>query len=383
MHWAITGGTGFLGIHVLGELLRGSGTFTLLTRPPSDPIARIQKALALAATDGQVWTDEHLRERLAVVPIDFAKPNLGLSDQQFQTLADSVDAILHCAGSTELDADLADLRRTNVGGTARILELAEAGSKAPDLFHVSTAFVAGRHRTGTIYETESGDGEGFENNYERSKFEAESLVRDWALRTGRRVVVLRPSALVIDRPPHPDFPLHPLSFLSTSAEGAMRLLAVSGRPLRTSLSLRLVGDPAGHLNYMPAAEAAEAMVRLVRLAPDGLSTYHVVHHDDVAVQTLVELFNAVSPVPVTLVDRPIENPNLVERRLRWANGFLPYLQHSRTFDTTETRALIGEPRRQTVVDFNYLLASVGRYKRYLTVKPAHRQPSQRGMRFHP
>jgi nucleoside-diphosphate-sugar epimerase len=376
MHWAITGGTGFLGIHVLGELLRGSGTFTLLTRPPSDPIVRIQKALALAATDGQVWTGEHLRERLAVVPVDFAKPNLGLPDQRFQTLADSVDAILHCAGSTELDADLADLRRSNVGGTARILELAEAGSKAPDLFHVSTAFVAGRHRTGIIYETEFGDEEGFENNYERSKFEAESLVRDWALRTGRRVVVLRPSALVIGRPPHPDFPLHPLSFLSTSAEGAMRLFAVSGRPLRTSLSLRLVGDPAGHLNYMPAGEAAEAMIRLVRRAPDGLSTYHVVHHHDVAVQTLVELFNAVSPVPVKLVDSPIENPNLVERRLRWANGFLPYLQHSRTFDTTETRALIGEPRSQTVVDFNYLLASVGRYKRYLTVTPAQRQPSQ-------
>jgi len=367
MHWAITGGTGFLGIHVLGELLRGNGTFTLLTRPPSDPIARIQKALAIAATDGHVWTDEHLRERLAVVPVDFTKPNLGLPDRRFQALADSVDAILHCAGSTELDADLADLRRTNVGGTARILELAQAGSKAPDLFHVSTAFVAGRHRTGIIYETEFGDDEGFENNYERSKFEAESLVRDWALRTGRRVVVLRPSALIVGRPPHPDFPLHPLSFLSTSAEGVLRLLAVSGRPLRTTLSLRLVGDPAGHLNYMPANEAAETMVRLLRLAPGGLSTYHVVHPHDVEVQTLVQVFNAVSPIPVKLVDTPIENPNLLERRLRWAKGFLPYLEHSRTFDTTETQALIGEPRSQTVVDLDYLLASVGRYKRYLPV----------------
>jgi nucleoside-diphosphate-sugar epimerase len=376
MHWIITGGTGFLGIHLLGELLQGSGTFTLLTRPPSDPIIRIQKALALIATDGQVWTDEHLRGRLAVVPVDFAKSNLGLPDQQLRALADSADAILHCAGITELDADLEDLRRTNVDGTARILELAQAGSKAPDLFHVSTAFVAGRRRTGIIYERELGDDEGFENNYERSKFEAESLVRDWAQRTGRRVVVLRPSALVSSRPPHPDVPLHPLSFLSTSAEGAMRLFSISGRPLRTSISLRLRADLSGHLNYMPAGEAAEAMVRLLRLAPDGLSTYHVVHHHDVSVQTLAELFNAVSPVPVTLVDGPIENPNLVERRLRWATGFLPYLQHSRTFDTTDAQAVIGEPRSQTVVDLNYLLGSVGRYKRYLTVKPAQRQSSQ-------
>ncbi len=377
MHWAITGATGFLGVHILSELLRGDETCTLLTRPQSDPINRIRKALPLAATDGQVWTDEELRQRLSVVPVDLAAPKLGLSDQRFRELADSVDAILHCAGIIELDADLADLRCTNVGGATRILELAEAGSRAPDLFHVSTAFVAGRRRAGRIYETELGDVEGFENNYERSKFEAESLVRDWAQRTGRRVVVLRPSALIVDRPPHPDFPLHPLSFLATSADSAMRLFSVSGRPLRTSLSMRLRGDLNGHLNYMPAGEAADEMVRLMRQAPGGLSTYHVVHHHDVAVQTLIELFNAVSPIPVTLVEGPIENPNLLERRLRWASGFMPYLEHSRTYDTADARAVIGEPHGRTTVDFDYLLGSVGRYKRYFTIKPEpQRQPRE-------
>lgn len=374
MHWAITGATGFLGIHILGELLRGDGTFTLLTRPQSDPITRIGKALPLAVTDGQVWTQQELRDRFTVVPVDLTAPKLGLSEDRFQELADRVDAILHCAGIIELDADLADLRSTNVGGTTRILELAEAGSRGPDLFHVSTAFVAGKRRSGLIYETELNDDQGFENNYEQSKFESESLVRDWARRTGRRVVVLRPSALIVARPPHPDFPLHPLSFLSTSADSGMRLFSVSGRPLRTKLSMRLRGDLNGHLNYMPAGEAADEMVRLMRLAPDGLSTYHIVHHHDVAVQTLVELFNAVSPIPLTLVEGPIEDPNLLERRLRWASGFFPYLEHSRTYDTTGTRAVIGEPHRQTVVDFDYLLGSIGRYKRYLTIKPERHQP---------
>jgi thioester reductase-like protein len=371
MHWAITGGTGFLGIHVLSELLDGSGTFTLLTRPQSDPIARIQRALEVV--DGHVWTDEHLHERLAVLPVDFGEPNLGLPDQQFQTLADRVDAILHCAGSTELDGDVAVLRRLNVDGTARILELAQAGSRAPDVFHVSTAFVAGGRRTGILYETELRGDAGFENNYEASKFEAESLVREWAQRTGHRVVVLRPSILVTDRPPHPDFPLHPLSFLTKSAEIAMRLLGISGRPVDTTLPVRLRGDPNGHLNFMPVGDAAEAMVRLLRLAPDGLSTYHVVHHHDVAVQTLVDLFNAVSPVRFSLVERPIENPNVLERRLRWAKGFRPYLHHSRTFDTTGARALLGEPSSQTVVDVNYLLPGIGRYKRSFAIERAPRK----------
>jgi thioester reductase-like protein len=375
MHWAVTGGTGFLGIHVMRELLCGSGTFTLLARPQSNPIARIQKALALAATNGQVWTDEHLRERLTVVPVNLAEPNLGLSDQRFQALADRVDAVLHCAASTDFDGDIAALRRVNVDGTARILELAQAGSRGPDLFHVSTAFVAGRRRTGVVYETEIVTDAGFENNYERSKFESETLVRDWALRTGRRVVVLRPSILVTDRLPGPDFPLHPLSHLSKVADAAMRLLSVSGEPINTTLPMRLRGDPNGHVNFMPVGEAAEAIVRLLQLAPDGLSTYHLVHHHEVATQSLVELFNAVSPVRFSLVDRPIEDPNMLEKRLRWARGFLPYLHHSRTFDTTGARALLGEFRSQTVIDLNYLLASVGRHKRYFTAKPAPRRSS--------
>jgi thioester reductase-like protein len=376
MHWAITGGTGFLGIHILRELLREPGTFTLLTRPQSDPIARIQKALALAGTNGQVWTNEQLRERLAVVSVDLAEPNLGLPDKRFQVLADSIDAILHCAASTEVDADLAALRRVNVDGTARILELAQAGSRGPDLFYVSTAFVAGRRRTGVIYETELSDDAGFETNYERSKFEAESLVRDWAQRTGRRVVVLRPSILVTDRPPNPDFPLHTLSSVSKGAEAAARLLAISGRPPDTKLPLRISGNPNGHLNLMPVGEAAEAVVRLLQLAPNGLSTYHVVRHHDVPVQTIIDVFNAVAPVRLSLVECPIENPTAMERRMRFARGFLLYAHHSRTFDTTGARALLGEFRSQTAVDLDYLLGSVGRHKRYLTVKPAPRRSSR-------
>ena len=383
MHWAITGGTGFLGIHVLDELLRGGGTFTLLTRPQSDPIARIQKALALAASDGQVWTDEHLRERLAVVPVDFAQRNLGLSTPQFTALADGVDAILHCAGSVELDGDIAALRRTNVEGTARILELAQAGSRAPDLFHVSTAFVAGRRRAGIVHETEFADDAGFENTYERSKFEAETLVRHWAQRTGARVVMLRPSILVSDRTPHPDFPLHPLSSFSKSAEAALRLLAISRQPVDTTLEVRLRGDPNGHLNFMPVGEAARAMVHLLQLAPDGLSTYHVVHHHDAPVQTMMDLFNAVSPVRFTLVDHPIEDPNVLERRLRWAKGFFPYLHHNRTYDTAGARALLGAPSSQTVVDFDYLLSGIGRYKRQFASERTERQPSRSALSARP
>ncbi|WP_144207190.1 hypothetical protein [Mycobacterium tilburgii] len=75
------------------------------------------------------------------------------------------------------------------------------------------------------------------------------------------------------------------------------------------------------------------------------------------------LFNALSPIPLTLVEGPIEVLNLLERRLRWASGFMPCLAHSRTYDTTGVRAVIGEPHRNTIVDRDYLLNSVGRHHR--------------------
>ena len=166
MHWAITGGTGFLGTTSCANL---AGTWNVHFADPSAvrPDRSHTESARIAGTNGQVWTNEQLRERLAVVSVDLAEPNLGLPDERFQVLADSIDAILHCAASTEVDADLAALRRVNVDGTARILELAQAGSRGPDLFYVSTAFVAGRRRTGVIYETELSDDAGFETNYKR------------------------------------------------------------------------------------------------------------------------------------------------------------------------------------------------------------------------
>ncbi len=383
MHWAITGGTGFLGIHLLHELLGDSGTFTLLVRPQPDPIARLHKALVLVAGDGEGPAEEELRDRFAVIPVDFGEPRLGLPDQQFRALADSVDAVLHCAGNTKLDGDPATLHRANVDGTARMLELVAAGSRQPDLFHVSTAFVAGRRRSGTVLEHElTGEG-GFENNYEQSKFEAESLVREWAQRTGRRVVILRPSILVTDQPPDPDFPLHSLSYLSKVGEAAQRLLSISGQPINVTPRVRVSGDPNGHLNFMPVGEAAQEMVRLLRLAPDGLSTYHVVHHHDVPGQTLLDVFYAVSSVQFSVVEGRIEDPSPLEKYLRWSKGFMPYLKHSRTYDTTGVTALLGAPDGRTVVDVDYLLDGVGRHQESPAVERRRREPRKSAVRVEP
>ena len=130
----------------------------------------------------------------------------------------------------------------------------------------------------------------------------------------------------------------------------------------------------GHLNYMPVGEAAEAMVRLLRLAPGGLSTYHVIHHHDVAVALSgVDLFNAVSLINASLVDGAyLENPNFVEKRLRWAKGFLPYLRHSLLSHTTGRREHCSVSPAARPLSTPPISRGVGQYKRQFLSSRGHR-----------
>ncbi|MFD3592364.1 SDR family oxidoreductase [Nocardia sp. NPDC058640] len=361
MRHAITGATGFLGTYLLRELLRDSADeFTLLTRQGgSDPLQRIATAWELLGTPASMI--EQLHRRCIAVPVELEQPRFGFTEQRFRELADEVDAVWHVAASTNFLAELDVIRQPNVVGTQRVLEFTETGARQPDLFHISTAYIAGRTRVDVWYEHDLHHDSGFEVPYEQAKYEAEILVREWAQRTGRRTVVLRPSIVISDRPQQAGLPSHTISTIGGNVESWSRLRGLSTRRRTTTLPpTRLVGDPDGHLNFIPVDDAAVQMVRLAAAAPTGLSTYHVVHHEDVPNAVLLDMLRALSPVDVTLVAEPPTDLNLIERSAtRSARGFVPYLIHTRLFDNSRARELLGGFTSEIVVDLDYLLAGVG------------------------
>ncbi len=73
--------------------------------------------------------------------------------------------------------DDATARRVNVGGTRTVIELARDAGRLARVVHWSTAMVSG-DRHGTIYEEDLDAGQHFHNAYERTKYEAEQLVRN-------------------------------------------------------------------------------------------------------------------------------------------------------------------------------------------------------------
>src|SRR4051812_34508347 len=175
----LTGATGFVGRELLRRLLeRDDRNVHALVRADDDATAAQR-------------LPEH--ERLRVWAADLERPGLGLDAARADQLAERTSTVIHCAASVSFSLGLAESRRVNVGGTARVAELAErcaARGGLDRLSYVSTAYVAGAHR-GDFGEDDLDVGQTFRNPYERSKFEAERMLRDHFAHLP--VQILRPS----------------------------------------------------------------------------------------------------------------------------------------------------------------------------------------------
>jgi thioester reductase-like protein len=355
----ITGATGFLGLRLVRELLAEHPRLTVLARGgPAKTLNRIARFLVLSGAPPELISE--LPQRITVRRADVSEPRFGLSDAEFAELADDLDVLWHSAGDTTLDADLTLLRKVNVDGTRNALALVEAGRRRPVLYHVSTAYVAGKREYGTVYDDELTDAYGFETPYERSKYEAETEIRCWHQRHQRPVVIFRPSILTSDLAYDPELPPHPL-VTAVATLGAIRQatarpgsgLGDDARPV-----VRLTGNPDAQLNVVPVEDAAAVMMRLSRLAPARrVDTYHVVHPHEVPAGTLLRALGEVIGVEFALV-RELDDPTPLETRLHLLLSATAYVKHQRRYDDARVRALIDGHGYRGRLDLDYLLATI-------------------------
>jgi nucleoside-diphosphate-sugar epimerase len=192
----LTGATGFLGMDVLARLIerdREDAQIAVLVRAPDDAGARERLQGLLARLYDE--PPPAAAARIRTVRGDLLEPGLGLSRQDHEWLIGSVDRIVHCAASISFDLPLVQARAINVGGVERVIELAreiQARGSLRRVVHVSTAYVSGRH-TGEFGECDLDVGQQFRNTYERSKHEAERLLREAG---DLPLAVARPSIVV-------------------------------------------------------------------------------------------------------------------------------------------------------------------------------------------
>jgi dihydroflavonol-4-reductase len=162
----VTGATGFLGHNLVAQLVAGGYQVRALVRATSD--TRQLRELGVALCTGDVR--------------DAASVDAAVAGS---------DYVVHAAGLFRLWGEVRDFERTNVEGTAYVLEAALRHG-VQKLVHISTVAVAGNPSPGQLLE------EGTPcrpvDAYQRSKVDGENLVRMFYQNARLPAVILRPGA---------------------------------------------------------------------------------------------------------------------------------------------------------------------------------------------
>ena len=165
MSYFVTGATGFIGRHLISNLLKRKGTIHVLVRKSS-------QAKLKDIGERMGWD----MARVQPVIGDLSKSKLGVSAAQLKALSGQVKHFFHLAAIYDLAASAEAQIGPNVDGTRHAIECAEAiGAKT--FHHTSSIAVAGLY-TGVFREDMFAEAEKLDHPYFRTKHEAEKVVRE-------------------------------------------------------------------------------------------------------------------------------------------------------------------------------------------------------------
>lgn len=329
----LTGATGFLGAELLVRYLERTDRtiYTLVRgRDAAEASARLQ-ALLLGLFPRRI-AEEHATRCVAVAG-DLQRHRLGVSTDHAELIAEEVSEVIHSAASVSFTLPIREARSINVEGTRRVAEIAARcaarGEGLRRFLHVSTAYVAGNHE-GVFGEDDPGTRVRFRNTYERSKCEAERIVRAHA--GNFPVQVVRPSIIVGDR-----------------VTGYTPEFNVLYWPLKAYVHGQLPAipaDPASPVDVVSVDYVADAITELED-GPPG--TFHLVAAEQAStVGELIELGSARfgQPLPEIVDHKALEwalrhaPEGSWRRKLERASVFFPYFRLRMRFDDSNARAAL-------------------------------------------
>jgi len=193
----LTGSTGFLGAYLIRSLLRQSSAenLTLFCHVRAE---NQQKALERIINNMQFFHcwEEKFRDKIIAVPGDLKKPNLGIEDNLYSNLCNTIDAIYHNGAILNFLFPYNQLKQTNVNGTIECLRFACTGN--PKYFHYVSSY--------SVYDNPSHfdkiglesdhllSSDGYFLGYSETKWVAEKLVSAAATR-GLRITLYRPGEI--------------------------------------------------------------------------------------------------------------------------------------------------------------------------------------------
>jgi NAD(P)-dependent dehydrogenase (short-subunit alcohol dehydrogenase family) len=270
VRYVVTGGTGFIGKHLLTRLVQRQGEIGVVVRPRS--ISRFDELVTRLGEHGS---------QLKMLAGDITSDGLGLSrdDAAWCTGA----TVFHLGAIYDLAADDLATEMANVLGTKNVVAFSNAVNAAR-LHHLSSIAVAG-HYKGLFTEEMFAEGQDLDGAYFRTKYEAEKIVRESSEVPWR---VYRPS-LVIGSSVNGEAEKIDGPYYSFKLIQKMRDAFPSWMPF--------VGPEGRTLNLVPVDFVADAVDHIAH--QDGLDNraFHIVDPDPMSLGDTVNTFCRAAHAP--------------------------------------------------------------------------------------
>ncbi|MBC7429946.1 MAG: SDR family oxidoreductase [Bacteriovorax sp.] len=331
MNILITGGTGFLGGHLVGELSRTFKTVYVLSRQQNlekfKHISNIEfitgdiTNLEVIAFEGKVLTD----------------------------FLDSVDVVLHAAALYDLAASHSATFLQNVVGTQNIMHLLNSMKNLKSFYYISTIAV-GDPDTFFLEENQLPVRSNFTDAYSETKYLAEQIVRE---NPSEKFVtrIIRPGIIVGDsvtgKMPKIDGPYYFIKAFEKYAKA-----------LKYTPIVPLSFNPRAKLPIIPVDHCAR-FIRLLIERDDfkkALKTYHLVSSESPSLdEFLGDLNNMVGAKTYYFAVKENKFHNSLLKLLGIPDEVLPFMFSRLSYDKTSTLEDLPEINESTYSSFKHIL----------------------------
>ena len=347
MSYFVTGATGFIGRHLVTNLLKRKGTVHVLVRKGS------QKKLD-ALVERMGWD----AKRIVAVQGDLAKPRLGVSAEKAAELKGKIRHFFHLAAIYDLAADGPSQIVANVEGTRNAVALAEAVNAG--CFHHASSIAAAGLYSGTFREDMFDEAEDLDHPYFRTKHDAEKVVREECSRPYR---IYRPGMVVghsqtgeIDKIDGPYYFFSALKKLREILPPWMPMIGIEGGRVNL-VPVDYVADAMDHIAHKPGLNGG--CFHLTDPAPRRIGEVlnlfaRAGHAPQMTMRLDARMFSFVPfPIKATLSNLPPVKrfTGMVLRDLGIPKEVIGLITYSTRFDSRETeRALKGSGIRLPALD---------------------------------
>ncbi len=278
MPYFVTGGTGFIGRHLVKQLAARGERVYLLVRAGSR--ARFERVVRDCAGHAGL---------VSSIDGDLGAPHLGVSATDRERLAGAVTHFFHLAALYDLTAGDVELTRNNLAGTQHAVELAHEFHAG--CFHFMSSIAAAGRYDGTFTEEMFEQAGALDHPYFRTKHDAEALVRATCAVPWR---IYRPGMVVG----------HSLTGEMDKIDGPYYLFKLIQK-VRDVLPrwVPLIGTVGGYANIVPVDYVAAALDHLAHVPGEDGHCFHLTDPHNLRVGEVINLFAEAAHAP-TLRLRP-------------------------------------------------------------------------------